>query len=183
MANREENNSQKNPVQHHKRQNIQSSQHILRRRQPRKIEQGENIFYVSTKTNTKVGNYSSFFTVNKITEILLSSFQAHLERCNKLIRNKNVNEIIIYCLGAAIQRGILLALQLCEEHVAFDVETSTFSTELIGKLSFEILENTLVKMFIYYTFFGRSLLIIFDRRFQHENSKIINTEVFHSLLF
>lgn len=46
-----------------------------------------------------------------------------------------MSEIIIYCLGAAIQRGILLALQLCEEHVAFDSETTTFSTELIGKFS------------------------------------------------
>lgn len=44
-----------------------------------------------------------------------------------------MSEIIIYCLGLAIQRGILLALQLCEEHVAFDLETTTFSTELIGK--------------------------------------------------
>lgn len=44
-----------------------------------------------------------------------------------------MSEIIIYCLGAAIQRGILLALQLCEEHVAFEIETTTFSTELTGR--------------------------------------------------
>lgn len=69
MANREESNSQKNPVQHNKRQNIQSSQHILRRRQPRKFEQGENILYVNTKTNTKVGIYNVLLNINKITKI------------------------------------------------------------------------------------------------------------------
>lgn len=112
MANREENNFQKSSVQHNKRQNIQTSQHTFHKRQPRKFEQGENILYVSTKTNTK----------------------AHLEHFNKIIRNKDVNEVIIYCLGAAIQRGILLALQICEEHVAFNIETTTFSTELIDDL-------------------------------------------------
>ncbi|KAJ8950596.1 hypothetical protein NQ314_007821 [Rhamnusium bicolor] len=56
---------------------------------------------------------------------------AQLERCNKLINNDE-NEIIIYCLGAAIQRGILLALQLQERHIAFNIYTNTLSTELIG---------------------------------------------------
>lgn len=55
MADREGNNLQKNQ-RHNKRQNVQSSQHIFRRRQPKKFEQGENVLYVSTKTNTKVIN-------------------------------------------------------------------------------------------------------------------------------
>lgn len=36
-------------------------------------------------------------------------------------------------MGAAIQRGILLALQICEKHVAFKIHANTLTTELIGK--------------------------------------------------
>lgn len=57
-----------------------------------------------------------------------------------------MSEIIIYCLGAAIQRGILLALQLCEEHVAFEIETTTFSTELIGKFVKYFITNVTVNL-------------------------------------
>ncbi|KAJ8942029.1 hypothetical protein NQ318_002783 [Aromia moschata] len=88
-----------------------SKDHVFRKRQPQKPEKGDNVLYISTKTNIK----------------------AQLERCNKLINN-NENEIIIYCLGAAVQRGILLALQLCERHIAFDIHTNTLSTELIDDL-------------------------------------------------
>lgn len=58
MADREGKNLQKTQVRHNKRQNIQSSQHIFRRTQPKKFEQGENVLYVSTKTNTKVPTLS-----------------------------------------------------------------------------------------------------------------------------
>lgn len=37
-------------------------------------------------------------------------------------------------MGAAVQRGILLALQLCETHAAFKVHTNTFTSELVGTL-------------------------------------------------
>lgn len=59
-------------------------------------------------------------------------FQALLERCNKLITNGET-ELILYCLGAAIQRGILLSLKICEENVSFNIHTQTFTTELLGK--------------------------------------------------
>lgn len=35
-------------------------------------------------------------------------------------------------MGAAIQRGILLALQICEENIAYKLHTNTLTTELIG---------------------------------------------------
>lgn len=57
--------------------------------------------------------------------------QALLGQCDKLIA-ENENEIILYCMGAAIQRGILLALQVCEKHVAFQIDANTFTTELLG---------------------------------------------------
>ncbi|KAJ8963805.1 hypothetical protein NQ317_008853 [Molorchus minor] len=85
--------------------------HLFRKRQPQKPERGANVLYISTKTNIK----------------------AQLERCNKLI-NDNENEIIIYCLGAAVQRGTLLALQICEQQIAFNIHTNTLSTELIDDL-------------------------------------------------
>ncbi|CAG9773761.1 unnamed protein product [Ceutorhynchus assimilis] len=85
--------------------------HVLRKRQPQKPEQGKNVIYVSTRTSIK----------------------GLLERCTKLINN-NENEIIIYCLGAAIQRGILLALQVCERHVSYQHETKTYTTTLIDDL-------------------------------------------------
>ncbi|XP_066250405.1 ribonuclease P protein subunit p20-like isoform X1 [Euwallacea similis] len=94
-----------------KRNQRPNPNHVFRKRQPPKPETGDNVIYVSTKTSLKV----------------------LLKRCSKLI-NDNENEIIIYCLGAAIQRGILLALQLCERHVSYQHDTKTFSTTLIDDL-------------------------------------------------
>lgn len=37
-------------------------------------------------------------------------------------------------MGAAIQRGILLALQLCETHPTFQIHSNTFTTELLDDL-------------------------------------------------
>lgn len=70
MADREGNNLQKNQVRHNKRQYIQSSQHIFRRRQPKKFEQGENVLYVSTKTNTKVTLNNSTNSINFFNLVL-----------------------------------------------------------------------------------------------------------------
>ncbi|XP_017783323.1 PREDICTED: ribonuclease P protein subunit p20 [Nicrophorus vespilloides] len=88
-----------------------SKNHNLKKRAPQKPQVAENVIYVSTKTHIK----------------------ALLERCTKLI-NKDSNEIIIYCLGAAIQRGILLALQICEKHISYDCATETLTTNLIDDL-------------------------------------------------
>ncbi|RZC35496.1 ribonuclease P protein subunit p20-like, partial [Asbolus verrucosus] len=101
----------KNPKKTIKQNRQPSKDHILRKRRPQKPERGDTVIYVSTKTPTK----------------------ALLERCAKLI-NKGENELTIYCLGAAIQRGILLALKICEQHVTFSIHTNTFSTELLDDL-------------------------------------------------
>ncbi|XP_023016617.1 ribonuclease P protein subunit p20 isoform X1 [Leptinotarsa decemlineata] len=88
-----------------------TNEHNRRPRQPRKPERGENVLYVCSKTNIK----------------------AQLERCNKLINN-NEKEIIIHCLGAAIQRGILLALQICDGNITYQIHTNTLTTELLDDL-------------------------------------------------
>ncbi|CAH1115546.1 unnamed protein product [Psylliodes chrysocephalus] len=93
------------------KQTHNSSDHIRIPRQPKKPERADNILYVCSKTNIK----------------------AQLEKCNKLVNNRE-NEIIIYCMGAAIQRGILLALQICEENIAYKLHTNTLTTELIDDL-------------------------------------------------
>ncbi|CAH1990113.1 unnamed protein product [Acanthoscelides obtectus] len=104
--------SRPNTGQNPKKQNKKPSKdHVLRKRQPNKPERGDHILYISTKTDIK----------------------AHLEKCNKLISN-NENEIILYCLGAAIQRGILLAMKICERHVTYKIHANTFSTELTDDL-------------------------------------------------
>lgn len=55
MAEREEDKTtHKKTFRNYKKQNIQSSNHIFYKRQPRKFEHGENVLYVNTKTNTKV---------------------------------------------------------------------------------------------------------------------------------
>lgn len=59
--------------------------------------------------------------------------QGLLSQCDKLM-SENESEIVLYCMGAAIQRGILLALQVCEKHVAFQVDAKTFTTELLDDL-------------------------------------------------
>ncbi|ENN75972.1 hypothetical protein YQE_07506, partial [Dendroctonus ponderosae] len=109
-------NNKESEVQHKtakpKRQNRPLNPNLVfRKRQPQKPETASNVIYVSTKTSSK----------------------ALLEACSKLIIN-NEQEIIIYCLGAAIQRGILLALQLCEKHISYQYHTKTFSTTLIDDL-------------------------------------------------
>lgn len=44
------------------------------------------------------------------------------------------DEIVLYCMGAAIQRGVLLALQFCEKHCTFQIDAKTFTTELLDDL-------------------------------------------------
>ncbi|XP_030752000.1 uncharacterized protein LOC115879357 isoform X2 [Sitophilus oryzae] len=81
------------------------------KRRLEKPEVGKNIIYVSNTTS------------NKALE----------EQCLKLVRNDEKN-IIIYCLGAAVQRGILLALQISEKFISYELDAKTFSTVLIDDL-------------------------------------------------
>ncbi|CAG9862171.1 unnamed protein product [Phyllotreta striolata] len=99
------------PNRESKKEPVNSSKHTRVPRQPKKPERGENVLYVSSKTN----------------------FKAQLKKCSKLTSNRE-NEIIIYCMGAAIQKGILLALQICEENIAYKIHTNTLTTELIDDL-------------------------------------------------
>ncbi|KAJ3645026.1 hypothetical protein Zmor_022719 [Zophobas morio] len=89
-----------------------SKDHVLRKRRPQKPERDASVVYVNTKTPIK----------------------AVVDRCCKLI-NKGEKELTLYCLGAAIQRGILIALRLCEQNVAYKIHSNTFTTELIGNWS------------------------------------------------
>ncbi|XP_019875434.1 ribonuclease P protein subunit p20 isoform X1 [Aethina tumida] len=88
-----------------------SKDHTFRKRNPPKPERDESVIYVSTKTH----------------------FKAIEEKCVKLI-NKDTPEIIIYCLGAAIQRSIILALRLCDSYTNYNIHTNTLTTELIDDL-------------------------------------------------
>ncbi|XP_063916699.1 ribonuclease P protein subunit p20 [Zophobas morio] len=88
-----------------------SKDHVLRKRRPQKPERDASVVYVNTKTPIK----------------------AVVDRCCKLI-NKGEKELTLYCLGAAIQRGILIALRLCEQNVAYKIHSNTFTTELIDDL-------------------------------------------------
>ncbi|XP_031353755.1 ribonuclease P protein subunit p20 [Photinus pyralis] len=88
-----------------------SRQHNLQKRPPQKLDRRDSVIYVSSKSNIK----------------------ALLDKCDKLIK-KDEKEIVIYCMGAAIQRGILLALQVCEQNVAFKIATNTSTVELVDDL-------------------------------------------------
>lgn len=103
MADRKNNFSKKRP-----KKNFNNSTHSFRKRPSQKFQQAENIIYVSNKTHIK----------------------AYLQKCSDLINNKNFEEIIIYCLGAAIPKGILIALQVCEKHLSYKLSTNTLTTEL-----------------------------------------------------
>ncbi|KAI4456744.1 ribonuclease p protein subunit p20 [Holotrichia oblita] len=88
-----------------------SENHILKKRQPHKPEIGKSVIYVSTKSDIK----------------------GLKQKCEKLLR-QNEEEVIIYCLGAAIQRGIILALQLSDNYPPYKISTNTLTTELIDDL-------------------------------------------------
>ncbi|KAK5641134.1 hypothetical protein RI129_009681 [Pyrocoelia pectoralis] len=90
-----------------KNKRYDTRQHNLQKRAPQKLDQRDSVIYVSTKSNIK----------------------GLLEKCDKLIK-KDEKEIIVYCMGAAIQRGILLALQVCEQHASFKISTNTSTVEL-----------------------------------------------------
>ncbi|XP_022918411.2 ribonuclease P protein subunit p20 [Onthophagus taurus] len=76
-----------------------------------KPELAENVIYVNTKSN-----------INAIKS-----------KCEKLMRS-NEKEIVIYSLGAANQRGIVLALQLSDYFLSYDVSVNTLTTEIIDDL-------------------------------------------------
>lgn len=56
-----------------------------------------------------------------------------MRKCEKLI-NENEEELILYGLGAAIPKAILLALQLCDKYPAYKSSTQTLTIQLLGKL-------------------------------------------------
>jgi len=88
-----------------------NSDYSFQKRTPHKFDRRDSVIYVSTKSN----------------------INALLDKCDKLIKNDE-QEILIYCMGAAIQRGILLALQLCEKHISFQVSVNTSTIELTDDL-------------------------------------------------
>ncbi|KAF2880565.1 hypothetical protein ILUMI_25603 [Ignelater luminosus] len=90
---------------------VNSNEYRIQKRTPRKKDNSESVIYVSNKSNIK----------------------ALLDKCDTLIKNDH-KEITICCMGAAIQRGILLALQLCEKHVTFQVSVNTSTVELTDDL-------------------------------------------------
>ncbi|XP_020293285.1 ribonuclease P protein subunit p20 [Pseudomyrmex gracilis] len=84
-----------------------SSKHVLRRRQPPKLEKSVGIIYVNNKTPLK----------------------AQLYKCEKLL-DKGVSELTINGLGAAVYKAVNLALRLNQVHhgtLQLDVTTSTVS--------------------------------------------------------
>ncbi|GJQ72168.1 form3 [Trypoxylus dichotomus] len=102
--------SSRNNFKSHK-QTFLKKDHSLKKRQPHKPETGTNVIYVSTKSDIK----------------------GLKQKCDTLLR-QNEEEIVIYCLGAAIQRGIILALQLCDKYPPYKITTNTLTTELIDDL-------------------------------------------------
>lgn len=100
----------KNPEKKRKKPRIVSGEHNIRKRQPQKPILSESVIYVSTKSSVKG-------LLRKVDELIL----------------KGESEIAIYCLGAAIQRGILLALQIAENH-SFVINTNTLTSVLIDDL-------------------------------------------------
>ncbi|KAF5290826.1 hypothetical protein FQA39_LY14588 [Lamprigera yunnana] len=93
----------------YKNKRYDNSQYNLQKRAPHKDDTGSAVIYVSSKANVK----------------------ALLGKCNKLIKNDE-KEIVINCMGAAIQRGILLALQVCEQNPGYQVSPNTLTVELVG---------------------------------------------------
>ncbi|KRT86764.1 hypothetical protein AMK59_2964 [Oryctes borbonicus] len=102
--------SNRNNFKNHK-QSFQRKDHTLKKRQPHKPEIGKGVIYVSTKSDIK----------------------GLKQKCETLLR-QNEEEVIIYCLGAAIQRGIILALQLCDKYPPYKITTNTLTTELVDDL-------------------------------------------------
>lgn len=115
-----------------RRNKQQSKNHHLRKRRPQKPDTSKTAIYVNTKTSTKVFINLYYYNVIIIKHLL----QSLLERCDKLIKSGE-DQITIHCLGAAIQRGILVALKVVEQHVTFNIHTNTFTTKLIGKYAID----------------------------------------------
>lgn len=84
------------------------NQHVMKKRAPQKHNNQENAVYVTQNTNIK----------------------AYITKCEKLF-DQNYNEIIIHCMGAAIQQGVNLALQLCEKNSHYQVAVNTSTIHLI----------------------------------------------------
>ncbi|KAF5288338.1 hypothetical protein FQR65_LT12072 [Abscondita terminalis] len=110
-----------------KNKRVDTTYHNLKKRASCKTDINESILYVSSKSNIK----------------------GLLEKCDKLIKGDE-KEIVINCMGAAIQRGIVLALQICEKHIAFQISSNTSTVELIA-LKFD--HNSNVYQYSWWTVF------------------------------
>lgn len=71
--------------------------------------------------------------------LYIRSFQGLKQKCEKLLQ-QNEEEVVIYSLGAAIQRAIILALQLSDSYLSYKIATNTLTTELIGANECQIYE-------------------------------------------
>lgn len=105
-----------------------NSDYSLKKRPPKKHSHHENAVYVTTKSDIKVRVLLHVFDV-LLNEVM---FQSLMKKCENLF-NKNVNEIVIYAVGAAIERGINLALQFTEKYPSYKTEVNTTTISLIGK--------------------------------------------------
>ncbi|XP_044760015.1 ribonuclease P protein subunit p20-like isoform X1 [Coccinella septempunctata] len=93
-----------------KRKNYNST-HIRRKKPARKLSKAENVIYVNSKSHVK-----AFFS-----------------KCEKLI-SKDFEEIVLYCMGASISKGICLALELCEKYPVYQINANTFTSEVTDDL-------------------------------------------------
>ncbi|XP_045476311.1 ribonuclease P protein subunit p20 [Harmonia axyridis] len=89
-----------------------SSSHIRRKRPALKLSKAENVIYVNSKSHLK-----AFFSI-----------------CEKLIDKKNFEEILLYCMGTSISKGICLALELCEKYPSYQYQTRTFTSAVTDDL-------------------------------------------------
>ncbi|XP_014671897.1 PREDICTED: ribonuclease P protein subunit p20-like [Priapulus caudatus] len=91
---------------------LDREEYTLRKRLPRRLPKRKNDVYVTRKTD----------------------FKAQLARCQKLL-DSGYNEIYVHALGAAINRGLNMALQLKERGLGtIDLAVHTSSVELVDDL-------------------------------------------------
>jgi ribonuclease P/MRP protein subunit RPP20 len=83
----------------------------FRKRQPPKTFTRKNDFYVTKKTDIR----------------------ATLKKCEEILNSPEYDQIYLHCIGAAINRGINLALKLAEDY-NFKFEANTSTINLVGKL-------------------------------------------------
>lgn len=108
--------------------------YAFKKRLPVRPIDGNNVIFVTKKTNFKVWLLHHCVVII-LTHVkrLLWYFQAQLEKCCDLL-TRGEKEIILHGLGAAIQRCCNLALQL---EILFSgtcqIEVNTGTVDLVGK--------------------------------------------------